>query len=75
MIDAMKKVGDVVSEIAAASTEQAEGIRQVNQAVIQLDDSTQQNVALSEETSAASQSLDDQARRLVELVSNFTLPE
>ncbi|RLJ19617.1 methyl-accepting chemotaxis protein [bacterium endosymbiont of Escarpia laminata] len=74
MIVSMKKVGDVVSEIAAASSEQAEGIRQVNQAVIQLDDSTQQNAALSEETSAASQSLDDQARRLVELVSNFTLP-
>ncbi|MEG7524467.1 MAG: methyl-accepting chemotaxis protein [Chromatiales bacterium] len=74
MIDAMTKVGDVVSEIAAASSEQAEGIRQVNQAVIQLDDSTQQNAALSEETSAASQSLNDQAKRLVELVSNFTLP-
>jgi methyl-accepting chemotaxis protein len=61
-----------VSEIAAASAEQAAGIDQVNSAVTQMDTTTQQNAALVEEASAASKALEHQAQHLVELVSFFT---
>jgi methyl-accepting chemotaxis protein len=60
----VKKVTDIVSEIAAASHEQSSGIEQVNKAVMQLDELTQQNAALVEEASAASQAMADQARGL-----------
>jgi methyl-accepting chemotaxis protein len=61
---AVKKVTDIVSEIAAASNEQAAGIDQVNKAVMQLDELTQQNAALVEQASAASQAMAEQARDL-----------
>jgi methyl-accepting chemotaxis protein len=57
-------VNDIVAEIAAASREQSTGIEQVNKAVMQMDEGTQQNAALVEQTSAASQSMADQARGL-----------
>jgi methyl-accepting chemotaxis protein len=57
----VKKVTDIVSEIAAASNEQSVGIEQVNKAVMQLDELTQQNAALVEEASAASQAMAEQA--------------
>jgi hypothetical protein len=57
-------VTDIVSEIAAASHEQSAGIDQVNKAVMQLDELTQQNAALVEQASAASQAMADQAREL-----------
>ena len=60
----MKKVTDIVAEIAAASHEQSAGIEQVNKAVMQLDELTQQNAALVEEASAASQAMAEQARGL-----------
>jgi methyl-accepting chemotaxis protein len=57
----------------AAGTEQAEGISQVNAAVGHLDQMTQQNAALVEQSAAAARSLEDQSRRLVEAVSRFRI--
>jgi methyl-accepting chemotaxis protein len=70
---AVKKVADIVSEIAAASHEQSAGIEQVNKAVMQLDELTQQNAALVEEASAASQSMAEQARALNESMARYTV--
>jgi methyl-accepting chemotaxis protein len=67
----VKQVTDLISEISAATTEQTSGISQINQAVLQLSDVTQQNAALVEQSAAAAASLDEQARRLVELVNQF----
>ena len=71
IIDAVKKVSDIVAEIAAASSEQAAGIEQVNNAVTQMDSTTQQNAALVEEASAASKSLEERTQSLVTLMSQF----
>jgi uncharacterized phage infection (PIP) family protein YhgE len=62
-----------MSEIAAASQEQSAGIEQVNQAIAQMDDVTQQNAALVEQAAAAAESLQDQAGKLTEAVSVFKL--
>jgi len=62
-----------MGEIAAASQEQSAGIEQVNQAVGQMDEMTQQNAALVEQAAAAAESLQDQAARLAEAVSVFKL--
>ena len=56
---AVARVTDIMGEIAAASTEQSRGIEQVNQAITQMDEVTQQNAALVEEAAAASRSLED----------------
>lgn len=69
----VQQVTDIMSEIAAASVEQSTGINQVNQAVMTMDEVTQQNAALVEEAAAASESLVDQAESLVEAVSVFKL--
>jgi len=71
IVTAVKKVTDIVAEIAAASNEQSAGIDQVNKAVMQLDEMTQQNAALVEEASAASQSMADQARGLNESMQRY----
>jgi methyl-accepting chemotaxis protein len=71
IIESVKKVSDIVAEIAAASEEQASGIEQVNNAVTQMDSTTQQNAALVEEASAASKSLEERAQSLVDLMSQF----
>ena len=63
----------MVSDIAAASEEQSEGIEQVNKAIAQMDEVTQQNAALVEEAAAAAQSLRDQAEKLSAVVSVFSL--
>ena len=63
----------MVSEIAAASLEQSDGIGQVNKAVVQMEDMTQQNAALVEEAAAASQSMSDQAEQLELCVRFFKL--
>jgi len=70
---AVRRVADIIAEIAAASEEQGRGIEQVNQAVGQMDEVTQQNAALVEEAAAAAQSLDEQAMKLNEMVSVFTV--
>jgi methyl-accepting chemotaxis protein len=71
IVGAVKKVGDIVAEIAAASQEQSAGIEQVNKAVMQLDELTQQNAALVEEATAASQAMADQAQTLNELMARY----
>jgi methyl-accepting chemotaxis protein-1 (serine sensor receptor) len=73
VVDNARRVNDIVSEMMAASHEQAEGIGQVNTAVSQLDQMTQQNAALVEQSAAAAESLQDQARRLVEAVGVFNI--
>jgi len=73
IVDAVKRVTDIMSEISAASSEQSSGIEQVNQAVIQMDDVTQQNAALVEEAAAAAESMKDQAASLMEAVGIFRL--
>ncbi len=67
----VKKVGDIMAEIAAASGEQQSGIEQVNQAVTAMDEVTQQNAALAEETSAASAALNEKAGEMRQLVGFF----
>ncbi|BCG65682.1 MAG: methyl-accepting chemotaxis protein [Methyloprofundus sp.] len=67
----VKKVSDIVAEIAAASEEQSQGIEQVNQAVSQMDEITQQNAALAEQASAASVSMSDQSNSMAQLLGFF----
>ena len=69
----MRRVHELIAEIGAATQEQTSGIGQVNQAVTQLDQATQQNAALVEESAAAADSLRGQAARLVQAVSAFKL--
>lgn len=71
VVNSVQRVTDIVSEISAASHEQSTGIEQVNQAIGQMDEVTQQNAALVEEAAAASQSLQDQAASLAQAVSVF----
>jgi methyl-accepting chemotaxis protein len=71
IVTAVKKVSDIVAEIAAASQEQSTGIEHVNKAVMQMDEMTQQNAALVEEAAAASESVDAQAQSLQQLVAFF----
>ena len=73
VVDSVKRVTDVVSEISAASQEQTEGIDQINIAIAQMDQVTQQNTALVEEAASAAESLQQQANVLVEAVSIFKL--
>jgi len=72
---AVARVTDIMGEIAAASTEQSRGIEQVNQAITQMDEVTQQNAALVEEATAASKSLEDQGRVLNEAIAFFRLDD
>jgi methyl-accepting chemotaxis protein len=71
IVTAVKKVSDIVGEIAGASREQSSGIEQVNRAVVQLDEMTQQNASLVEQASAASQSMADQAKGLSQMMERY----
>lgn len=71
IVSSVSKVGDIVAEIATASREQASGIDQINQTITNLDDLTQQNAALAEETSAASSTMTQRANEMVKLVDFF----
>ena len=73
VVASVKRVTDVVAEITAASGEQSEGIEQINQAIVQMDEVTQQNAALVEQAAAAAQSLQEQSGRLSETVGIFRL--
>lgn len=75
IVSAVKKVSDIIAEIASASLEQSAGIEQVSKAVSQMDEVTQQNAALVEEASAASQAMDEQARGLEDLITFFKFDE
>jgi methyl-accepting chemotaxis protein-1 (serine sensor receptor) len=71
IVKAIARVSAIMSEIAAAAIEQSSGIDQVNVAVAQMDEVTQQNAALVEQAAAAAGSLEDQARRLTAAVAVF----
>jgi methyl-accepting chemotaxis protein len=71
----VKKVADIIAEIAASSREQSNGIDQVNKAVTQMDEMTQQNAALVEQASAASQSVARKAAELNALVDRYRTHE
>ena len=73
VVHAIRRVTDIMGEISAASSEQSQGVAQVNEAVTQMDNSTQQNAALVEEMSAAAASLNLQAQELVDTVAVFQL--
>lgn len=73
IVQGIKRVTDIMQEITGASNEQASGIEQVNQAVAQMDQVTQQNAALVEEAAAAAQSLQHQAATLLQTVSVFKI--
>ena len=73
IVTSIKKVSDIVAEIAAASREQATGLDQINTAIGNMDEITQRNAALVEETTAAAQSLAGQANELANLVGFFRL--
>ena len=73
IVDSVRRVADILTEITAASQEQSAGIEQINQAITQMDDVTQQNAALVEQAAAASQAMQDQAARLAEAVAVFRL--
>jgi len=75
VVDSVKRVTDIMSDIANASAEQSAGIEQVNLSIIEMDGMTQQNAALVEQAAAAFQSLQDQAAELQRVVSIFKLAE
>jgi len=75
IVSSVKRVTDIMGEIAAASVEQSSGIDQVNIAITQMDEVTQQNAALVEQAAAAAESLVDQANGLMEAVSTFKVDE
>src|SRR5690242_6232931 len=75
IVDSVKKVTDIVAEIAAASHEQSAGIDLVNNAVMQMDEMTQQNAALVEEASAAARAMHEQADELARQVAFFQVAD
>ncbi|HEX7890442.1 MAG TPA: methyl-accepting chemotaxis protein [Ramlibacter sp.] len=75
IVGSVKKVSDLIAEIAAASEEQDAGIQQVNTAVTQMDQVVQQNASLVEEAAAATESMKVQAASLLQMVSRFQLVE
>jgi len=75
IVGAVQRVADLMNEIDAASSEQSQGIGQVNQSIATMDDVTQQNAALVEEAAAAAGALEEQAARLAQVVSVFKLEE
>jgi methyl-accepting chemotaxis protein len=75
VVASVKRVTDIMSDIASASAEQSAGIEQVNLSIIEMDGMTQQNAALVEQAAAAFQSLQDQAAELQRVVSIFKLAD
>jgi methyl-accepting chemotaxis protein len=73
IVSSVRNVAGLMTQIASASQEQSRGIDQVNEAVIQMDTTTQQNAALVEQAAAAAQSLREQAARLEQVVGSFKL--
>jgi methyl-accepting chemotaxis protein len=71
IVSSVQRVQDIIGEISSAASEQSEGIASVNTSVVQLDQMTQQNAALVEESAAAAESLKEQAQRLVEAIAVF----
>jgi methyl-accepting chemotaxis protein len=73
IVDSVRRVTDIMGEISSASLEQTEGIEQINGAVAQMDEGTQQNAALVEEAAAAAAALREQSTRLAQAVSVFRI--
>lgn len=73
VVSSVQRVTDIMSEISAASREQSQGIEEINQAITQMDETTQQNAALVEQAAAAAKSLQDQAGHLEALVNKFQI--
>ncbi|GKW50622.1 methyl-accepting chemotaxis protein [Halomonas sp. NCCP-2165] len=73
VVAAATRVNDIMGEISSASVEQSSGINQINQAISQMDDVTQQNAALVQQSAAAASSLEHQALQLANAVSAFRL--
>jgi methyl-accepting chemotaxis protein len=73
IVGSVKRVSDIIGEISAAAMEQSEGIGQINGSVVQLDQMTQQNAALVEQSAAAAESMKDQASQLAQVVGTFKL--
>ncbi|WBX92928.1 methyl-accepting chemotaxis protein [Pseudoxanthomonas mexicana] len=73
IVASVQRVTDIMAEISAASQEQSAGIEQVNQTIVQMDETTQQNAALVEEATAAARSMEEQAHALAESVAVFKL--
>jgi len=71
IVSSVQRVSDIIGEITAAAAEQSDGIGQVNVAVNQLDQMTQQNATLVEQSTSASESLREQAARLAEAIGTF----
>ncbi|WP_296444582.1 methyl-accepting chemotaxis protein [Rhodoferax sp. UBA5149] len=75
VVSSIRRVTDIMGEISAASNEQAQGVAQVGEAITQMDQATQQNAALVEESAAAADSLKTQAQQLVQAVAVFKLAQ
>jgi len=75
IVSSVRRVSDIIAEITASSAEQSDNIGQISQSVTQLDQMTQQNAALVEESTAASESLREQAHHLTNAVSQFKLQD
>ena len=75
IVNGVKKVSDIIAEIAAAAQEQSAGIEEVNKAITQMDEMTQQNAALVEEATAASESMNEEAKEMNNLMDFFDLGE
>ena len=74
-VDRMRRMGDLIGEVAGAAREQLQGIDAVNEAVAQLDQATQRNAALVEESAAGAEGLSERARELVGTVGAFRVDE
>lgn len=75
VVTSIKHVTDIVAEISASSQQQSDGIEQINRAITQMEQATQENAALVEQSAASAQALQDQAGQLTDMVSAFTLDD
>jgi methyl-accepting chemotaxis protein len=75
LINQVAEINQLAGEIAASAQEQAVGLAEINVAVNQMDQTTQQNAAMVEQTTAANQALSQEAEKLAELVSRFRIGE
>jgi methyl-accepting chemotaxis protein len=75
IVTSVKHVADIMSEITAASEEQSSGIEEVNRAITQMDEMTQQNAALVEQAAAAAESMQEQSVMLAQAVAVFKLEQ
>jgi methyl-accepting chemotaxis protein len=75
IVNSVQQVNSIIRDITLSTSQQRDGIGQINTAVGQLDQMTQQNAALVEQSAAAAESLYDQARKLADVVGRFKLSE